>query len=778
MNPEVLQLLGFDRTTQLIQGFAQTEGGRQYLAEIGPTTDPEELSRRLDQLQEGCRLLAEEGPIPLSGAGDPAALLAQLDSPTSILEPAELLEARAFLVLARRIRKQLAEGTWPLLAQRWSPLDDPGPLAARIDSVLDPSGEVRDGADPDLARVRQRGKRAKKKVEERLDQMLKSRAARFLIAEPFVTQRNDRFVVPVQVEHQKEIPGLVHGTSASGATVFLEPLSAVELNNEWIYCREREKEIIRQLLARLTSQLRSQLGPLRRLTRALAEFDALQARAGFGESFGCVVPGVRPGGPIRLEQARHPLLVEKLGDRVVPLTLQLGGDSQRALIISGPNAGGKTVVLKTLGLLSLMAQSGFPVPAREAEFPLFRQILADIGDRQSIAENLSTFSAHVLEVREMIANLEPPSLVLLDELGTGTDPTYGAALGMAILDHFQREEVLLLATTHHLAIKQYAEATPGAANACVGLDPQTLRPTYQLHFGASGQSSALEIALQLGLPEEIVQSARQRLDRNELEVEAFLSRLRQEQLELEAARQRTEQERRQWEDRQRILQEEARQREGERQREAQASLDRWQKEFRQQTERFLKKTRDRSEAARLRSQAKARSEALREKFRREMAETARSRNPAAPPSEAASERLERGDQVYDSFFQKRGELIAIEGQTALVEIDGKRVSTPLERLRKLERREVVQQPSPQVQWSVVEDTDPELNLIGLRVPEALDRTDKYLDRAFVSRLERVRLIHGFGTGRLERALSEFLKGHPHVSSFQVEGGATVVDLQH
>lgn len=776
MNRDVLTVLGYPRMIEVIQSFAQSEAGRRRLNEFLPAREADAVQNQLELLREGCKLLAERGRHGLAGLGDPLPLLEQLEHPDTVFDPAQLLEIRDLLQLAGEIRR-LTLPDWPLLSRRWDSLDDPAPLLSEIDATLEPTGELRESADPELGQVRRRGTRAKRKLEEKLSTMLSGKRSRFLIDEPFVTQRNDRFVIPVKVEHQKSVPGLIHGTSSSGATVFLEPMEAVDLNNEWIFCREREKEIIHRLLVRLTKHLRTHLVQLRDLHEALADFDALQSRAAFAEAFDCTVPFIRSDGRVKLSDARHPLLLHRLGrEKVVPLSLELGGKRQ-ALVISGPNAGGKTVVLKTVGLLALMAQSGLPVPAREAEFPLFHQILADIGDRQSIAADLSTFSAHVLQIRSMAADLHPPSLVLLDELGTGTDPAYGAALGIAILEHFQQEGVLLLATTHHRALKQFAESVEGITNASVTLDPETLRPTYRLHFGVSGESSAFEIAEQLGLPASIVHEARDRLDSRQLELEAFLKRLREEERGLQSAREETEQARRALQADRERLQADYRRREEAQRKRFEDLLESCKREFEQRAETFIRRSQDRAEAARLRSQAKARAEALRETFRRKMA---RESDPAGQPEAAADPAvgdLKPGDSVYDDFFQKKGKLLELQGENALVEVDGKRLNTSLKHLRKLERRQVVRQSSPQIQWNVVEDTDPELNLIGLRVQDALEKADKYLDRAFVSRLRQVRLVHGFGTGRLKEALQDFLAGHPHVKKSQVEGGSTVVDLR-
>jgi DNA mismatch repair protein MutS2 len=450
-------------------------------------------------------------------------------------------------------------------------------------------------------------------------------------------------------------------------------------------------------------------------------------------------------------------------------------ESRSILVISGPNTGGKTVALKTTGLLVMMGLAGLPVPALEARINRFRQVLADIGDHQSIAENLSTYSAHVLRVNEMISTLDPPSLILLDEVGAGTDPVYGASLGIAVIDHFRSQGAYVVATTHHQAIKQYATQTPQAVNSSVELDSETLVPTYRLRPGIAAGSSALEIAEQLGLPESILGHARQLLDDKEIQVEKYLSILRSEMESVRKSRESFEDRLEQLKEQESRLEMEFRKREQDRQRLAQKALDQWRSEFKKDADRVVKGISNRFEAAKMRKRLKSKEEQLRETFRRKMAVTSRSEE--QPKAGVGRKEFAEQDWVYDSFFKKKGQVVELSSGNAVLLVDGKRIRTQLQHLTKIEKKKVVKRPSPSVRFEVVEDTDPELNLIGCTVDDALDQLDKFLDRAFLSQLHEVRIIHGFGTGRLKNAVSTFLRDHSQVVKFKVEGGATLAVLR-
>jgi len=464
---------------------------------------------------------------------------------------------------------------------------------------------------------------------------------------------------------------------------------------------------------------------------------------------------------------------------VIPISVTLSQD-ENVLIISGPNAGGKTVALKTIGLLALMCSAGLPVPAQDAQMPRFEVILADIGDHQSLEHQLSTFSAHILRLKSMLELLDSPALILLDEVGAGTDPAHGAVLGISVVDVFRRRGALVVATTHHSAIKQFAAATSGVQNASVELDEETLMPTYRLKMGVAGGSGGLEIAQMLGLPREIVEHARSLLSEQDVQAERYLIELRRELSRLDQERQALAEEREGLRAEANRFRQEYERNEQARRALFEDSLSRWAEEFHQEGERFVKGLKDRFEAARLRRQIKQRQAVLKEAFRHKVATETRTTSGSESSRTGESESLKAGDQVYHIFFRKQGKLLSISADTAIVEIDGKKVSTSLDQLQV---RQDQPEPPPKrrlpanVTLDAVEEADPELNLIGKTVDDALDQADKFLDRAFLASLREVRIIHGFGKGRLKSALSSFLKQHPHVAKHQVEGGATVVTIK-
>jgi len=573
----------------------------------------------------------------------------------------------------------------------------------------------------------------------------------------------------------------VHGSSSSGATLFVEPFPVVELNNQYLYYQEREQEILLRILRRLADRLKASVPVFQEITAAIGAVDALLACAIFAARYRCVVPRISPGCTLRFDAARHPLLMQRMGsEKVVPISAALDQDKS-VLIISGPNAGGKTVALKTIGLLALMGSAGLPISAIDAEMPRFETILADIGDHQSLEQQLSTFSAHILRLKRMLELLSSPALILLDEVGAGTDPAHGAVLGISVVDVFRRRRALVVATTHHSAIKQFAAATPGVQNASVELDEKTLMPTYQLRTGVAGGSSGLEIASMLGLPREIVNQARSLLSEQDVQAERYLVELRHELGRLEQEREGIAQEREGLKNEAVQLRQQHERNEQARQAAVEESLARWAEQFYQEGERFVKGVKDRFEAARLRKEMKQRQAALKEAFRRKIASESRTRGGSETGQEGIqASNLKVGDLVYHAFFRKQGKLVSLSGDAAVVEIDGKKVSTSIDQLEMPQEQPEAppkRQLPPNVRLDAVEEAESELNVIGQTVDDALEQADKFLDRAFVGSLHEVRIIHGFGKGRLKSALDSFLKGHPHVAKHQVEGGATVVAIK-
>jgi DNA mismatch repair protein MutS2 len=570
MNPQAFQTLEFDSLRALVCRGAQTVMGRGRIDALAPSADLRQLQRALSAVGENIELRQGGSRFWFDGIADATDSVSRLQIEGAALEPLALLD------LARLCERAI-EARAAILAER-----DQAPtlfeivadvpvelkkLAALLTRKILPGGELDDRASPELARIRRELATARSRITRSLEGVM--RRSSEAIQEELVTVRNDRFVIPVRADHRGRINGVAHGSSSSGQTIFVEPLETIEANNELQSLREAEQREIAEILFALSEELRRELPAIERAAEAIAELDFINAKAAFAERFDCVVPlvagnaGVSPAlsaagannnsnGNANKEDlilefidARHPLLEENLlatGAAVVPVSFTLDAD-HTTMVISGANAGGKTVVLKTAGLLSLMALSGLPVPAKQARVPFYQSILADIGDHQSLAANLSTFTSHVANIGAMIESCETPALVLLDEVGTGTDPEEGSALGVAVVDHFKQRGAHVLATTHYSGLKVYAANQPGVLNASVEFDEQTLRPTYRLLVGVAGSSSGLEIAQRFGIPAEVISNASEQVRKSSRDSIEYLRRIKREAEEAEVLRRALEEER-------------------------------------------------------------------------------------------------------------------------------------------------------------------------------------------------------------------------------------------
>src|SRR5271166_3487952 len=512
--------------------------GRRELEKVAPHTDPQRLAADLAEAEEAVaylRLAARPQPaargaairIDFGGLPDIEAAVHKLHIEGASLEPREIFDLFSLLDRAADAKSLLtaAAERFPRLGRRALTIGDFRALLHDLEGKILPDGTVADHASVALARLRRDIERQKKSIQESLERFLKAHKEEGILQEEFVTIRNERFVVPVIAGQRRKLDGVIHGASSSGRTLFVEPLETIDLNNELVRLAEEEAREVHRILREITDRLRGYADSIRQTLATMAELELIFAKGRFAAEFDCAIP--RFGERLLLRDARHPLLEDVLRRRhkaAVPVSLELTKDC-RTLLISGPNTGGKTVTLKTVGLLSLMAQSALPVPAAEAEFPLFEQVLADIGDYQSIQENLSTFSAHVSNIREMALDVTPASLVLLDELGAATDPEEGGALGVAIVEHFRAAGAFTLVSTHLMALKIYGASTGGVVNGSMGFDERTFEPTYLLQLGLPGKSAGLEIATRLGMPEDIMRRARLAMSDRERDVTRFLSEL-------------------------------------------------------------------------------------------------------------------------------------------------------------------------------------------------------------------------------------------------------------
>jgi DNA mismatch repair protein MutS2 len=809
MNPKSLRTLEFDKILTRLADHASFSAGRELALALQPSTDFEEVVRRQGETTEAKDLLDRRGGVSLGGAHDvrPQVKRAAMDA---ALMPQELLDIRDTLVSGRTLRRMITRGVevtsgharvnlvpplpksrvtacqgWPLLAETARQIEECPNLVAEIGRCINDQGEVVDEASPALARIRRDLRITHERLMTKLERLIASPKARSYLQEPLITQREGRYVIPIKAEFKGRLPGLVHDTSASGATLFIEPLAVVEMGNRWRELQLEEQKEIERILRELSAQVAAQGEAIIRTIEALAKLDLAFAKARYSQAIRgwppellrTSEPGASKDGPyLKLVRARHPLLPP---DTVVPIDVH-SGDEFRILILTGPNTGGKTVSLKTVGLLTLMAQAGLHLPTAEGSIlSVFSGIYADIGDEQSIEQSLSTFSSHMTNIIDILEQADERSLVLLDELGAGTDPTEGSALARAILAHLLGRNITTLVATHYPELKIYAHVTPGVENACVEFDLETLSPTYELTIGLPGRSNALAIATRLGLSPALIEGAEEWLTSSDLELESLLAEIKTAREEAVTAREAAQMAQREAEGAERELKKRL------------VSLEAERREVLNQARRQAQEelTEVRKELGRIQAEMRrvaAVKEALAQTAERveELAEEVKPLAPPPKPPPAGIEELAVGDAVWVAGLGREGQVLALLGDEAEVQIGSFRAKVPLGELELKERklRRVEWEPEVTVTTARPLEVGLELNLRGLRVEEAMPRLDKYLDDAYLAGLPKVRIVHGKGTGTLRRLVREALGKHPLIASFRpgdrYEGGdgVTIAEL--
>jgi DNA mismatch repair protein MutS2 len=802
LNVNTFRALEFDRIRDLLVQHAGSAEGRVRLEGLQPLTDPGAVRESLARTTEGRTLLETLGREPYQDLPDPAEALARARVQGAHLEPRELLDLASFIEggveIVRRISRSDEDA--PRLARLASGARDASEVAHAVRRALLPTAEVADDASPKLAETRRTLARLRSQLTSVMEGYLRTRETERLLQDRVITTRNDRYVLLLKADHKGQLPGIIHGSSGTGASLFVEPLPAVELNNDIVSLQDEERREVVRILQDLTARAGERADDLVEMAAILGELDAVQAMALVAIEMDAHAPEIVDEPRLELGDCRHPFLMPRLAERLgiartgEPVPVSLGvGDDGRVLVISGPNTGGKTVALKTVGLFALMAQCGLHIPAAPgSRLPVFRSIYADIGDEQSIADNLSTFSAHLAAIVEMTRDLEQPALVLLDEVGAGTDPTEGGALGVAIVDHFRERGAMVLATTHHGLMKAYAQSSPGVGCASFGYDPETFEPTFRLTLGAPGRSLALEMAERLGLPAAVVQDARARRDDKEQQAEDLLARLEKDRAELEKEATRIAELRREAEDAHQRAEATAREIASKKRREVERfarALKRRGEEQEAEAAEAIRAAVEKLEAAEraAKSAPRLRSQAVRAVRH---ARTAILNDPELDlppePEEAPTAPLAVGSRVRWKALGIAGQVLSLPADDeAELAVSGKRVRVPRSELVVLEGAT----PSGGGTAVAVAGTSSrgsvpaEINLIGLTVDEALPRVDKLLDEAALSERREIRVIHGFGSGRLRKAVAGLLDGHPHVASWrrgqstEGGGGATIVELK-
>jgi len=812
MDDQAFNTLEYQQLLALIKRNAQTEAGQARVERLSPAASAEQLQRELAALAECVRLRASGVNWSFSDFSDPAETIARLHvegatlDPLAILQTARLCEQAMSARAAILAERENAVVLWQLVENLPRDLNS---VVARVTNKILPTGELDDRASPGLAQIRHEISTLRSRITRSLEGLMRRSAE--AIQDELVTIRNDRFVIPVKADHRGRVQGVAHGYSSSGATAFIEPLETIEANNELQGLHEAEAREIAKILFGLSDDLRAQLPAIEMAAAAVAELDFINAKAIFHQRFNCAIPEIDSHRTLELVEARHPLLEENVratGGAVVPVSFALD-DEKNAMIISGANAGGKTVVLKTTGLLALMSLSGISVPARSARIPLYATVLADIGDHQSLAANLSTFTSHVANIARMIELCEPPALVLLDEVGTGTDPEEGSALGVAVVDHFRRVcAAHVIATTHYSGLKMYAGNEEGVINASVEFDEKTLRPTYRLIVGVAGASSGLEIARRFGVPPGIVDAAAGSVKDSSLQASEYLRRIKRESEEAAALRIALEEERAAVAEKFASLDKDVAKRERERQAAFEQSTQRLVADLEKRARELVGHIQDRTERIRAERDAQRQVAVIKRAAQSAGKSGFDPRAPAVhvePETKTAADVIEyvaaaprdlvAGDKVKLLSFGSVGVVDQIKDGYAEVRVKALRFREKLENLELVE-----QQPAAKPQQGKLEKlrrssgtevhlaeteqkVQSELNVIGQTTDEAVDAVDKFLDEASLASLAQVRIVHGHGTGALRRAIANLLGDHPHVARFvaappdQGGTGATLVELR-
>jgi DNA mismatch repair protein MutS2 len=795
-------LLEFEPLRELVGRYVGSPLGRAELDRLAPHSDRAALVNALADVAEAIAYQGASRQPQAAGRGsairlrfnsipDVAAALSVLRIEGAMLEPKQILELGRLIEEAGEIRAalNLAGEKYPRLAAYVAATADPRPILRDVRGKILADGTLADDASVALQRLRRDIERQQKQIQTSLERFLRTHRDDGTLQEEFITLRNDRFVVPVVAGQQRKVYGVIHGASSSGHTLFVEPLETIDLNNELVRLREEEQRETLRILRELTDLLRGNGPQIQLLVETIGRLDLLFAKAAFASDFECVIPRFSPDKDRRLvlKDARHPLLEDVLRRQkkpVLPISLALD-EKQRTLLISGPNTGGKTVSMKTVGLLALMAQAALPVPAAEAEFPLFEQVLAEMGDQQSIQESLSSFSAHIARLREMLESVTPQSLVLLDELGRATDPEEGGALGAAILESFRAHGVFTFASTHLLALKIYGATTEGVLNASMGFNEQTLQPTYVLQLGAPGKSAGLEIASRLGLSADLIARARQRMSTSERDIAVFLNELHVRLRRTAQEEQDLREQRQALEAREQMLGKEFEQREAAKFKELDERLRSALADFESQSQELIQKMLAGAEQRKAAEQAERRIA----KTKREFEEKARvAVFGEAPAQEQRFVAIAEGDRVRLKGVREparvrrklSGGLLEVEAGLMRMQVTTDDVEEVLPAAPENTRlpKNVSYEAGPR--WDV---SYREINIIGKRAEEAREEVDKFLDSASMAEVDRVRIVHGHGMGILRRVIGELLATNPHVGKYYpatpAEGGtgATVVELK-
>jgi DNA mismatch repair protein MutS2 len=828
------RVLEFDALRELLRGYASSPLGQTRVTKLAPSTDHNWISEQQDLTAEVREFRRVGGRFECSGLLDITTLVKKSRIEGAVLETTEI---RDVLLVVERAAEWREIALHPPASMRveWKRIRtlsegvaDSSEFRRSFRNKIQPDGTLEDSASPALARIRREIEKQRREIQQSLTGYLRRLSEGGAVQDELITIRGERFVIPVKIEQKRRVQGVVHGASSSGQTVFVEPLETIEQNNELVRLLDDEQSEIHRILLEMTRRIGEEAEAILESVEVLAELDLQFAKARFAEDYNCVAvqlsesdekgsrgdsrprepalseaEGSASGASLLLHNARHPLLERNLklkGAAVVPVTVELEG-ARRQLVITGPNTGGKTVTLKTVGLLALMAQSGIPVPADRAEMPVFDAVLADIGDYQSIEQNLSTFSAHVTNIDFISRTATFDSLVLLDELGSATDPEEGAALAVAIAGHFGRIGCMTVISTHHTSLKVYGANTPGVINASVGFNETTLQPTYELKIGVPGASAGINIAQRLGLNPAIIDGARSRLGTQARDVGEFLDKLHAGLREVESERLRLRSGEQELEREKNRLAVEGKKDQQAKIREMEKKLESVLRDFEYHAREAVNAIQDKAAAQKLSKDAERRVAKLRREFREQFDSTVVAHASGADQGDPHAQ-----PQVVKNAFEGDTVKLKSTGRSATItrKVDDKYFEVSMGAMKmKIARDDIAEVlvSSTQAAESPVKaarargisvslnneneggNAPSEINVIGFNVDDATRAVEKFVDHAFLAGLPRVRVVHGSGMGILRKALRQALQQHPHVESVaepaqnEGGGGATVVELR-
>jgi DNA mismatch repair protein MutS2 len=798
------RVLEFESLRDLVRRYAPSPLGQGRIAELSPSADRLWIENQ-HQLTVEIREFRRVGDrFEFSGLIDISTTVKKARIQGAVLETIAIRDVVLVVDRAAEWREialnppEAMQVEWTAVGELSSGISDFTEFLRAFRNKIQPDGTLEDRASPELARIRREIERQKRAIQESLRGYLRRLAEGGAVQDELITIRGERFVIPIKIEQKRRVQGVVHGASSSGQTVFVEPLETIEQNNELVRLLDEELSEIHRILVEMTRRIGENSELILQAVGVLGELELQFAKARFAEEYNCVPVSVAENSRLLLINARHPLLERNLkakGGQVVPIRIELEGEKLE-LVITGPNTGGKTVALKTVGLLALMAQSGIPVPADRAELPVFDSVLADIGDYQSIEQNLSTFSAHVTNIDFISRTATAKSLVLLDELGSATDPEEGAALAVAIAEHFRRIGCITVISTHHTSLKVFGANTPGVVNSSVGFDEATLQPTYELRIGVPGASAGINIAQRLGLNPTIIEAARSKLGTQTRDVGQFLDRLHADLREAATERLRLKTREQELERERASLAAEGRKQQQAKIKEMEKKLETLLRDFEYQAREMVNAVQDRASSQKLSKDAERRIAKLRREFREQFdssvvahATGADQGDPDAQPqvvkhvSEGDTVKLKSvgrpavvSRRVDENHFEV--EIGAMKMKIArddIAEVLSRAADSPV----KAARARGISVSLEQENASVAS----EINVIGRTVDDATREVEKFVDRAFLAGLPRVRVVHGSGMGILRKALRQYLQKHPHVESVteppqnEGGGGATVVELR-